>query len=849
MSDSEIPKQHDKSPSKADPVEVPAGHNLLDLVKSAKETPLAPAVNALAIEPINLGISTLNLATQSGSALVNKIFGSDLQPTAVKSVQALALGKTSPGTANYYSQQFFEGATSLIAVAVAGSAVGKAGHFLETISALKAGHVLEEIGVLKAGIREVELGAGLKSVVSDSRKFSETLAEHGAESTPASFDAPTKAAAHVKDLIAHIRSGDSPVGAMLTEKQTTLVDTFEKAHNLSNLDGVSIKNRTVFPEPTPLNNNEMRGARVTSATQYENGLMVYENPAGIRPGSYPEQYHNATKVTTDHKSFAKMEWGGKHLFNDGAGSGASVDSMLSFDEGNAFISSSGLFGANSERVLLQAPTSRVRIFEQADEAKAFQAHEAFDAHVQKITDTFAGARTDATVDKLIEQVPLADRPVAQAIMDASASSIRGHDLMGNLRSLGNEAKQWWEINTSSKFTHALKMHPADDRSAVSFSYLAGKMTPGMRGTTPILESLDSAKMRGATILFGDTSAISTSELQALKGLRASGVPMAIFDNSFARGINAVDLARGTANEKLASLIEAVKTKQKEEGITVAEAAAAVIKEPAQTLAHTLDAKLLQENLPPLSAVKKTLAENIKADLERQFPFGDDRTAVAELFADKLHYYDLPQMLDGFKTLHHFVDEASGSNALYVVVDRDKSQGLINHLYQEVNGLHDAQFVTQQELRAMPKEQVQGKTLVLLDDAAYSGAQVMQDVNRVRDISGADNPVIIGNLAMNEKAYIRTQDLDRGRIISLESMRPLFERKLRSRLQDTAITDSASGGLSPQDIEAKRRSSFFSSIHGNTFGKLTNRLIFFYKIPDSTPQFVARFVREHFPVDL
>jgi hypothetical protein len=825
--------------------EKPVSHSLLGIIKSAEKTPLAPAINSLAIEPLNFGISILNSGSKNGAWLVNKVFGTEAKATSVKPVDTLALGKSEPGSPNYYSQHFFDGAASLLAVAATGTVLGK------------ARHVLTEAGALEAGIKEVQASAGLRSLTSDSQKLGTVFAGQAVESSNLSLSVKNETFTPINEIINHVRSSDSAIGRTFNGEQTALLDSFEKAYNLANLDSVAIENRMEFSKPTILNDPpHMKDAVVTAITTYENGVRVYENPTGIKAIGRPDAYNHATRWTTDDKTFIKKEWGGKLSFLDGVGSGASVESVIELPRsGTAFyINEAGLYGQNSERVLLQDMGARIRLFDKTDEVKALQTDSVFDSHVQKIVDTFGRIKNDVLVDDLLAQINVADRPVANAIMDTSASAISGHDLMKNLRELGQQATEWWESNAQSK-SPLEPVHPAADKSADAFSYLANKVNRQIQLSNPVHYLDKGNKKHEALMLFGDMSKVSPVEVEKLKELRASGVPIAVFDNSFARGINSIDLVKGTAKEKLDGLIDAVKTKQSESNLTAAEAARAVIRDPAQKLAQDLDAKLLGENLPTQSTSSESLVGHIKASLEKQYPFGDDRTAIAKVLADELRFYDLPEMLGSFKTLHHFVDEASGSNALYVVGERGKSQGLINHLYQEVNGLNDSQFVTTDQLEALPKAEIKGKTLVLLDDAAYTGDQLEKNTAELQEITGHDQPVIVANLAAYQQAYANTQHIDGMQITSLESITPFYQikservntRGFSNGMYGATTVDSAKFSLKPEEIEAKRRESLFEFNHGLGYRKLANRLIFFYKQTDSTPKFIKNILDEHFGI--
>ncbi len=133
-------------------------NNLLDIAYSVKKIALAPAVNSLAIEPVNVGANVVNGVLELGTWATNKVSGANYQAPQVGKLSEMDTGtKPHEGSGAAISQQVFGTAGSFIAYAVAGKVAGKL---------MRAGG---ELMPLEMEIKNLKVGALARSVAQDRR--------------------------------------------------------------------------------------------------------------------------------------------------------------------------------------------------------------------------------------------------------------------------------------------------------------------------------------------------------------------------------------------------------------------------------------------------------------------------------------------------------------------------------------------------------------------------------------------------------------------------------------------------------------------------------------------------------
>ena len=102
-------------------------NNLLDLMDGARKNVVAPALNSLAIEPVNTVANVVNGTLAGGNWLLNKVRDGDHDAWQVGKLNEFDTGpKPAAGTAAAYSQQFFGTAGSFVAYAAASKLMGRA---------------------------------------------------------------------------------------------------------------------------------------------------------------------------------------------------------------------------------------------------------------------------------------------------------------------------------------------------------------------------------------------------------------------------------------------------------------------------------------------------------------------------------------------------------------------------------------------------------------------------------------------------------------------------------------------------------------------------------------------------
>lgn len=145
-----------KVASKA-PAEPGLASNLLDLAAGIKKNILAPAVNSLAIEPVNAVANVANEALWGGTKLVNAGLKTHYEAPQMGKLSAMEVGNAESGSVAYYSQEVSSTVGSILAYAVAGKVAGKA---LRTVG---------EAAPIGLEVQNLQVGRALRQVAQDSR--------------------------------------------------------------------------------------------------------------------------------------------------------------------------------------------------------------------------------------------------------------------------------------------------------------------------------------------------------------------------------------------------------------------------------------------------------------------------------------------------------------------------------------------------------------------------------------------------------------------------------------------------------------------------------------------------------
>ena len=153
-------KPTDSQPDKAKPdAAKPEEHsnNLLSIAGSVEKNAVAPALNSLAVEPINVGANIVNGVLTGGNWVVNKVRGTDKDAIQIPKLPELDTGpKPTEGSAAAWSQQIFGTAGSFVAYAIAGKVAGKV---------MRAGGSLMP---LEAEIQSLKVGRFARTLAQDS---------------------------------------------------------------------------------------------------------------------------------------------------------------------------------------------------------------------------------------------------------------------------------------------------------------------------------------------------------------------------------------------------------------------------------------------------------------------------------------------------------------------------------------------------------------------------------------------------------------------------------------------------------------------------------------------------------
>jgi hypothetical protein len=130
--------------------------HLLDFADGVRKNVLAPAVNSLAIEPVNAAINVANEALLGGTQLLNAGLKTHAEAPQVGKLSGMETGRVEEGSIGYYSQQVSGAVGSIVAYAIAGKVAGKV---------LRG---LGEIAPVELEIRNLQIGRGFRQIAQNS---------------------------------------------------------------------------------------------------------------------------------------------------------------------------------------------------------------------------------------------------------------------------------------------------------------------------------------------------------------------------------------------------------------------------------------------------------------------------------------------------------------------------------------------------------------------------------------------------------------------------------------------------------------------------------------------------------
>ncbi len=563
---------------------------------------------------------------------------------------------------------------------------------------------------------------------------------------------------------------------------------------------------------------------VTSAKRYENGVYVYENPQGMKG------LDGANRLITDHQTFIQTEWDAPQLVTDRFMIGATVTTKLARLSHNEMYSNpDGLFGRGSSTVLiadenwgLDSRFSPVRLTP-SEGRLDFSAGD-YRRAVRTIADNFNRTDLDAELDRLVEQ-PGSSPAEARNIVVASSRGLDGRVLVDFLGKAGTEGRSWLDQNDSGTKFGITVYTPAGDGSASPLAYVMGKASGHNINAKPLPETLPDS----AILFFGDVSTLSAAETASLQ---QHNRPIAIIDPAFGRGLNVIDMVKGTAHAKLKSLVE--RSRQ-----------ADVIEGPSLDMATRLNARYIN---PTVSAPRLT-EEGLNRYLEKAYPNMEDRALAAELFANGLDYISMYQYAQRAHSLASAIESRgigplAGQSNLYFVQQQGKSSELLNYFVQAMTELPPERMVT--ESRAAQLVKNPGNHVWFLDDATYSGHQMS---GRAASMD-APEQLSIGTLAAYSRGLNELKGFD---VLSMSFPTPLkseFAPNFFKMAPADQLRAIAPGGIVDGQMTSVLQALAFRRFYHNhatvqNWGDFGSRTSFFYMSSDNAPFFVRDYLNQNY----
>lgn len=132
--------------------------------------------------------------------------------------------------------------------------------------------------------------------------------------------------------------------------------------------------------------------------------------------------------------------------------------------------------------------------------------------------------------------------------------------------------------------------------------------------------------------------------------------------------------------------------------------------------------------------------------------GNRQAIAAHVLRDGVHYQSFSTMMGQMRDLHEMMlkELPAGKTVKDLLIitgaEPNSSAFMINHLYGKVNGLTKDNYISLAELARRGPGAADGKTVVYIDDYAYSGRQVAGIVNENADVlRNSGGKVVVGTL--------------------------------------------------------------------------------------------------------
>lgn len=341
-----------------------------------------------------------------------------------------------------------------------------------------------------------------------------------------------------------------------------------------------------------------------------------------------------------------------------------------------------------------------------------------------------------------DYVSQSDRPIAEKILELSASNSTEHGLFSMLSSVGNQ------IKALSPGPHSRFFAASPSSSGNMLAYLTRKAA----GVDGVIYHFDNEKVLsniysgGPLFLFDEVAKLGSSERKALLEAQKTQ-PVAVVDvNGFDRTPNFVDFALGREHvqRKLLGLLDETKSVMREDSeLRPEDAIRKALRKPFDQAVAELSAQTSQSGQPVsvvraeplpsgLSFSEPIIPWEVQHFFESQFEDPARRLMAAELMAENVEFQSLGGLIPRLTDLRYAIEESarlrgrSASDDIFVVAAEDggaSSDAFMTYLYGQVAGLSPDRIMTLKQLATLKESGNLGsKRIIAVDDAIYNGWQ-------------------------------------------------------------------------------------------------------------------------------
>ena len=493
------------------------------------------------------------------------------------------------------------------------------------------------------------------------------------------------------------------------------------------------------------------------------------------------------------------------------------------------------------------------------------------------SDDFSQQQYDLVLNRFNET----EKPIAKAILDMSLPNM-------SIKNFMDSVKLNFQFNEGDKASRLLVKNASSSGNAIAYLY---RKSLDLDAAILPIDDVD-PKDNLKAIYFDNLENLADYELDRLNHYNANTHPdrFKVFDaHNFDKGINFIDLARDNVYPKLKELVKLGRKEQLTlpDGpfLTPAEIADKVLNENNDIIAKRNYLKLIRpvvqdSNILLEPTVSTDSVNDFLSNLE--FKTFNDKLVASSFLANDAEFYTVRAMLDRAKTLYaaigyniepkeprslanlthktsfdflHPQDDFPKLKNLKFAVGLDGTHGagssaFVNYIFKVANHLDDTQFLSRSNLQdhLYYGENLPVRSIVLLDDTAYSGSQIQESIANYFENHKAKLVIgLYGSYRDFEKNMRQSSDTnpnEEPELVVLESHLPIENEsldKLNNNIKSLIKTDSKN--FNEVISQIKRSNSMRHLIdESSAFEDINSFQIWPYMTPDTSLNLVRHFGR-------